>query len=159
MKSKLLVMTVLVSAMLAAMCSCSGDGNDDYSSSSQAVVTTAQNTTENVKESEDADSEAKSYSSDSKSDSYSSDTSKEEYYCMGKHDTCNNKTSSPYDYYCHSCDPDDNNVEGDQSSNSYGDGGAIIDNDYDNDIDEEDWENAWDDYVNDKMDDYDSYGY
>ena len=79
-----------------------------------------------------------------------------EYYCMGKNDTCNNKTYSPTDLYCHSCDPDDNNVEGDQSKKSYGDGGEVIDNDYDNDIDEDDWEKAWGDFLDDE---YDKYGY
>ena len=37
-----------------------------------------------------------------------------EFWCMGKNDTCKNKTYSAYDLYCHSCDPDDNNIEGDQ---------------------------------------------
>ena len=35
-----------------------------------------------------------------------------EYWCMGKNDTCKNKTYDPYDYYCSSCDPDGDNVEG-----------------------------------------------
>lgn len=34
------------------------------------------------------------------------------YYCLGKNDTCNRKTSDPYDLYCSSCDPDGDNVEG-----------------------------------------------
>lgn len=34
------------------------------------------------------------------------------YYCMGKNDTCNNKTKNAYDLYCNSCDPDGDNVEG-----------------------------------------------
>lgn len=34
------------------------------------------------------------------------------YYCMGKNDTCPNKTKSAYDLYCHSCDPDGDNIEG-----------------------------------------------
>lgn len=43
----------------------------------------------------------------------SSDSLKEgEYWCMGKNDTCKNKTYDPYDYYCDSCDPDGDNVEG-----------------------------------------------
>ncbi|MCM1132668.1 MAG: hypothetical protein NC340_04260 [Ruminococcus flavefaciens] len=37
-----------------------------------------------------------------------------EFYCMGKNDTCKNKTSDPFDFYCYSCDPDNNNIEGDQ---------------------------------------------
>lgn len=35
-----------------------------------------------------------------------------EYYCMGKNDTCPNKTYNAYDLYCDSCDPDGDNVEG-----------------------------------------------
>lgn len=35
-----------------------------------------------------------------------------EYYCMGKNDTCPNKTKNPYDLYCDSCDPDGDNIEG-----------------------------------------------
>ena len=34
------------------------------------------------------------------------------YYCMGKNDTCPNKTNNKYDLYCNSCDPDGDNVEG-----------------------------------------------
>jgi hypothetical protein len=71
---------------------------------------------------------------------------------MGKNDTCSNKTSSAYDLYCHSCDPDDNNIEGDQSkSNDY-----VDDYDYDGDVDGDDWEDAWSDYLDDK---YYEYGY
>lgn len=51
-----------------------------------------------------------SYSSNNSSNSYSS--SAEEYWCMGKNDTCNNKTSSAYDFYCNSCDPDGDGEEG-----------------------------------------------
>ena len=98
-------------------------------------------------------SEGSSYSVGS---TYSSDSLAEgEYFCMGKGDTCKNKTYSPTDLYCHSCDPDDNNVEGDQrSSKSYGSGGKVIDNNSDGKVDEDDWEKAWGDYLNDKYDDY-----
>ena len=34
------------------------------------------------------------------------------YYCMGKNDTCPNKTHNAYDLYCSSCDPDGDNIEG-----------------------------------------------
>ena len=34
------------------------------------------------------------------------------FWCMGKNDTCQNKTSSPTDLYCSSCDPDGDNIEG-----------------------------------------------
>ncbi|MDE5769710.1 MAG: hypothetical protein K2H29_05140 [Oscillospiraceae bacterium] len=45
-------------------------------------------------------------------DTISKSDSVESYYCMGKHDTCNNKTYDPYDFYCSSCDPDNDNIEG-----------------------------------------------
>ena len=35
-----------------------------------------------------------------------------DYYCMGKNDTCQNKTHNKYDLYCDSCDPDGDNIEG-----------------------------------------------
>ncbi len=35
-----------------------------------------------------------------------------EYYCMGKNDTCPNKTRNAYDLFCSACDPDGDNVEG-----------------------------------------------
>ena len=76
---------------------------------------------------------------------------------MGKNDTCPNKTSDAYDFYCHSCDPDNNNIEGDQSkSNS---DGVIGDNNYDGYIDEDDWEDEWNAYLDEKLDEYDDYGY
>ncbi len=57
-----------------------------------------------------------SYGSSSNGSSYgssgSSSSSTEKYPCMGKNDTCPNYTYSPYDFYCSSCDPDGDNVEG-----------------------------------------------
>jgi len=38
--------------------------------------------------------------------------SKGEYWCMGKNDTCQNKTSAPHDFFCDECDPDGDNKEG-----------------------------------------------
>lgn len=52
------------------------------------------------------------YSSSSSSKSNNDDLKAGEYWCMGKNDTCQNKTYSPYDFYCSSCDPDGDNVEG-----------------------------------------------
>ncbi len=71
-----------------------------------------------------------------------------EYWCCGKNDTCKNKTYSPTDLYCHSCDPDDNNIEGDQRKSS---GGKITDRDGNGKVDEDDWEKAWKEYLNDHM--------
>lgn len=46
--------------------------------------------------------------------SYSADDelASDEYWCMGKGDTCKNKTYSPYDFYCSECDPNGDNIEG-----------------------------------------------
>ena len=67
--------------------------------------------------SDDSDSSyTPSYSSGSSTSSYSSGYSSSaddgEYFCLGKNDTCPNKTHSPYDLYCSSCDPDGDNIEG-----------------------------------------------
>ena len=93
--------------------------------------------------------------SNSKSNNSNSSLSSGEYWCMGKGDTCKNKTSSPTDLYCYSCDPDNNNIEGDQRSNkSYGNKGKVKDNNYDGKVNGDDWEKAWKDYLNDKYNDY-----
>lgn len=47
-------------------------------------------------------SEGKDYSYDDGGD----------YFCMGKGDTCSGKTNNAYDFYCSSCDPDGDNIEG-----------------------------------------------
>lgn len=141
---------------LIMLSSCGGENSSEDESHEEVTVT--ENSVESESKSSDSSSKS-SYSSSKSSYSESSDSLKDgEYYCMGKNDTCTNKTYSPTDLYCHSCDPDDNNIEGDQrtSGKSYGDGGAVIDNDYDGDIDDDDWEKAWGDYLDDK---YDEYGY
>lgn len=38
--------------------------------------------------------------------------SSSEYWCMGKNDTCQNKTDSPDDFFCNKCDPNGDNIEG-----------------------------------------------
>lgn len=156
MKRKIFVMLLAALTMNISFCSC--DENDKNSSSTSTKTTSTEDVTESAATKKSTDISANADESSSKSD-YSSQKADESYYCMGKNDTCTNKTSDPYDFYCHSCDPDDNNIEGDQSKKSYGSGGAIIDNDYDNDIDEDDWEKAWDDYLNDKLNDYDYYDF
>ncbi len=104
--------TGIMALSAAAMTSCDKDNSTDSGTQSEIsttkAVTTKSTTSTSKKESKT--------SSTSKSSSNSKDTStkKETYYCMGKNDTCNNKTSDPYDFYCHSCDPDNNNIEGDQ---------------------------------------------
>lgn len=43
---------------------------------------------------------------------YNSETTGGDYWCMGKHDTCQNKTNSPDDFFCDECDPNGDNIEG-----------------------------------------------
>lgn len=43
---------------------------------------------------------------------YKQASSEGEYWCMGKNDTCQNKTSAPDDFFCDECDPDGDNKEG-----------------------------------------------
>lgn len=43
--------------------------------------------------------------------SNSSSSSGGEFWCMGKNDTCQNKTSDPLDLFCSSCDKNNDNVE------------------------------------------------
>jgi len=60
------------------------------------------------------DSSSYDYSNDDSSsyDSSSSSSGGGEFLCMGKGDTCPNYTSTANDFYCDSCDPDGDNVEG-----------------------------------------------
>ena len=50
--------------------------------------------------------------SGSKASGASGSSSGGKYWCMGKNDTCQNKTNSAYDFYCSSCDPNNDNIEG-----------------------------------------------
>ncbi|QRN84867.1 hypothetical protein JR334_07760 [Clostridia bacterium] len=47
----------------------------------------------------------------SKPTSNSSTLGPGEYWCMGKNDTCQNKTYDPWDFYCDECDPDRDGIE------------------------------------------------
>lgn len=40
-----------------------------------------------------------------------SDLKEGEYWCMGKNDTCQNKTKDPFDFYCRICDKNNDNIE------------------------------------------------
>lgn len=41
----------------------------------------------------------------------SSENTYGDFWCMGKGDSCQNKTNSASDFYCNSCDPDGDNIE------------------------------------------------
>lgn len=56
----------------------------------------------------DYDDDTSDYDYDALDDGLASGT----YWCMGKGDTCQNKTYSAYDFYCSACDPDGDNIEG-----------------------------------------------
>lgn len=149
MKNKLILCSILAVGMTATLCGC-GDDNyyDNYNTDETTTTTTTYehsvdtNTNDNY-----------TYKKNDNDD----DLAEGEYWCMGKGDTCHNKTSSPTDLYCHSCDPDDNNIEGDQRTTD----GVVGDNDGNGTIDEHDWETEWNDYLNNKYDGYgyDDYGY
>lgn len=168
-----------VSGILAVTAlSAVGCGGSDTGSGSLSDASSSYEDSSSLSESSsDSSSSSKSDSSSSKSSSGSNaasagktanddDLGAGEYYCMGKNDTCKNKTSSPTDLYCYSCDPDGNNIEGDQRKSNTHDG-VVGDNDYDGDVDDEDFEDEWEDFLNDKMDEndggyyggYDDYDY
>lgn len=109
---------------------------------------------EKSEDSSRSDSSSKSSSSGGSKKSSSDSLRDGEYWCCGKGDTCRNKTYSPTDLYCHSCDPDDNNIEGDQrksSGSSKKGSGEIKDTNGNGKVDEDDWEKAWKDYLNEHM--------
>ncbi|MEE5992414.1 MAG: hypothetical protein V3G42_04145 [Oscillospiraceae bacterium] len=151
----------LLSVAILTGCGEDTDNNTNVNESSSitTTATTILNTTTVTKQTTKKETEKYTPVEEKKTEKYTpvkeadDELSAGEYWCMGKNDTCKNKTYSPSDLYCHSCDPDDNNIEGDQSK-SYGAGGEVIDNDYDGDIDNDDWEKAWGDYLDDKYDDY-----
>lgn len=175
-----------VTALSAVGCGGSDTGSGSLSDASSSYEDSS-SSSESASDSSSSSESASDSSSSSKSDSSSSSSSKSssgsnaasvgkaandddlgagEYYCMGKNDTCKNKTSSPTDLYCYSCDPDGNNIEGDQRKSNTHDG-VVGDNDYDGDVDDEDFEDEWEDFLNDKMDEndggyyggYDDYDY
>lgn len=43
--------------------------------------------------------------------SNSSSSSEGKFWCMGKNDTCQNKTSDPSDLFCSSCDKNNDDIE------------------------------------------------
>ncbi len=153
--------TILLGTMclmsVAIFTGCGGDTDNNTNVNESSSITTTTTTT--PKQTTKKETEKYTPVEEKKTENYTpvkkanDELSDGEYWCMGKNDTCKNKTYSPSDLYCHSCNPDDNNIEGDQSK-SYGAGGEVIDNDYDGDIDNDDWEKAWGDYLDDKYDDY-----
>jgi|GEM_PF-5135875 len=98
------------------------DENFDKSKMNAAIAKYIKNTptptpTKTVKQ----DSSSKSVETNKPSSTNNSNNSssssngellKDEYWCMGKNDSCKNKTYSAYDLYCSSCDPDGDNIEG-----------------------------------------------
>lgn len=89
--------------------------------------------------------------STTKKETTSNNLAEGEFWCMGKNDKCKNKTYSATDLYCYSCDPDNNNIEGDQRTSD----GKVGDNNGNGRIDTDDWEKEWEDTL-DAM--YDKYG-
>lgn len=107
---------ILISALILGMCismaGCTGNQNSSVAEKATEAVTKAVTEKATTKAKVSA-TEAKKVDYDYDNDNdYDYDNDVEEYYCMGKNDTCPNKTSSPWDLYCHSCDPDNDNIEG-----------------------------------------------
>lgn len=104
----------LASAMVVCMSlviGCSSNSKDTVKSSS-AQSSSSSSTTSSKPSTSTGSSSSSSKSSSSSSSSSSKSNSSETYWCMGKGDTCQNKTYSPIDFYCNSCDPDNDNREG-----------------------------------------------
>lgn len=111
---KKIIAFLFAGAMILSLCSCSSSSEAVDSKTSESSTSAAEEeydytpeTTEyNVKD--DVDDWMKDQA---KGKSYGSDDGGT-YYCMGKGDTCPNKTHNAYDLYCSSCDPDGDNIEG-----------------------------------------------
>lgn len=153
MKKLSLILAIAMTLGMSAMATGCGDSSEsDVAETTKSTINaTTKATTKNNSDSYSYNDENDSSHVIAGNNNYDDD---ETFYCMGKGDTCSNKTYSATDFYCHSCDPDNNNIEGDQTD------GIIGDNDYNNDIDEDDWETEWDNYLNDALNDYDGgYGW
>ena len=93
------------SSTSSATSTSSGSSYKSNSGSSYSAGATTSNDTDTNEEVNDwmkEQAKDKDYSSDDGGD----------YYCMGKNNTCPNKTHNKYDLYCSSCDPDGDNKEG-----------------------------------------------
>ena len=154
MKKK--VFSIMVALSLSVLLTACDENTSSKTNNTTTTTTKATtNTTKNQSFNDAGNKSNSNPKSNSKSNNSNSSLSSGEYWCMGKGDTCKNKTSSPTDLYCYSCDPDNNNIEGDQRSNkSYGNKGKVKDNNYDGKVNGDDWEKAWKDYLNDKYNDY-----
>ncbi len=106
----------LIILTLLSLVSCA----DDTKKKSSSTYSSSYNSDKKTDSSTKSDSSSSTNSSSSVNDwmkdqaegkDYSSDDGGT-YYCMGKNDTCPNKTKNAYDLYCDSCDPDGDNKEG-----------------------------------------------
>lgn len=146
---------VLICSLSIIAFSITGCDGGDSGESNYIQESEPQTTTTTVKKTSNDDTSSKTTTTKkttTKDLNYSSkdDEDTEGFFCMGKGDTCTNKTYRATDLYCHSCDPDDNNIEGDQRKSN----GIVGDNNYDNNIDEKDWEIEWKGFLDDKFDEY-----
>lgn len=104
---KKLICAVLLAAVCCSFAAC-GNTQAEKSNSYQSKTTTSKK----YESYQSNDSYAGSWMKDqAKGKNYGYDDGGS-YYCMGKNDTCRNKTNNKYDLYCSSCDPDGDNVEG-----------------------------------------------
>ncbi len=109
---KIWAIVLVLILLLLMLVNCSSD-SDSYEASSSYTV----HSSSSGKKTTDYSYKTTTPSSKKSYDTYDGyddgDGLKEgEYYCMGKNDTCPNKTYSPYDFFCSRCDPDGDNIEG-----------------------------------------------
>ncbi len=116
--SFLSIVALIVSIFMLASCSTSstnfGDNEAEEAESAEVTYKSSSGGSYNKGSSDDDDYQddvqdwMKDYA-DGKDYNYDDGNT---YFCMGKGDTCNNKTRNAYDMYCSSCDPDGDNREG-----------------------------------------------
>lgn len=100
---KMLIM-LLSAGMLLMLCSCSS-GSSEYESANTSKADSYAGGYDVKKDTDDwmkEQADGKDYGGNDGGS----------YYCMGKNDTCPNKTHNAYDLFCDSCDPDGDNIEG-----------------------------------------------
>lgn len=93
--------------LLVAIAAISANANKPRPTNTSALNNTYVQAT-NIPKKTNSIGASSSYTSGS---STSSSTKKEEYWCMGRDDTCKNKTTDPWDLYCSVCDKNNNNIE------------------------------------------------
>ncbi|MDE6656954.1 MAG: hypothetical protein K2J88_00015 [Oscillospiraceae bacterium] len=104
------IMLGMICFVLLSMTACGNDSNSANVSENTEIIT--EQITEPMTTVKKTTSATTFQEIKTKTNNTVSNADSESYYCMGKNDTCPNKTYDPYDFYCSSCDPDNDNIEG-----------------------------------------------